>query len=399
MRLHTLSLTGAALLLGACGSEMASDSAPAGNPIGGNGASAQSGSNQDPPQLTFDATWPQLPLPYKWEFEGVTGLIVDHDDVIWVLHRPDDYDGDPIFGTENNRTNYASLDPPSASCCLKPEAVLAFSQQGELLHHWNLADGISGHLILADSEGNIWVGTDTVRKYTRDGELLATMPRSENPAPGGGPSAVTVDPPSIPLIAGRVEGGTFDEAARELYITDNLYRGRVLVFDIDTFEFKRGWGAYGKPLAEISTARPPPLTGNDDHYHTDFRGHVTIAVAADGEVYVADRNSDRVQVFTKRGEFKREFVVAPETLGRGSTGGLAFSPLPDQSYIYMPDIMNNVVWIVDRAAGETVGHFGFFGRNGGGFHWLHMVATDSAGNVYTGEVDTGKRVQRFVVTQ
>jgi hypothetical protein len=28
---------------------------------------------------------------------------------------------------------------------------------------------------------------------------------------------------------------------------------------------------------------------------------------------------------------------------------------------------------------------------------VHMVATDSKGNVYTGEVDTGKRVQRFLV--
>jgi hypothetical protein len=59
--------------------------------------------------------------------------------------------------------------------------------------------------------------------------------------------------------------------------------------------------------------------------------------------------------------------------------------------------MNNVVWIVNRAEGQTLGHFGFFSHAGGGFHWLHMVATDSKGNVYTGEVDTGKRVQRFVV--
>jgi hypothetical protein len=28
-----------------------------------------------------------------------------------------------------------------------------------------------------------------------------------------------------------------------------------------------------------------------------------------------------------------------------------------------------------------------------------MVATDSRGNVYTGEVDTGKRVQRFMVSR
>lgn len=358
-----------------------------------NAAIAQPSTDPNPPRLIFDATWPQLPLPFNWEFEGITGLIVDNDDIIWVLQRPADYDRDPIFGGENNRTNYASLDPPTASCCLKPEAVLAFSQEGELLHHWNLADDMSGHLILADSEGHIWVGTNTIRKYARDGQLLATMPRSDNltPEPGDLPA-------ETPFIIGRVEGGFLDEGARELYVTDNYLHGRVLVFDMDTFAFKRGWGAYGKSLAEISVNDHPRYTpGNHDA--PDFRGHVTVAVSADGEVYVADRNSDRIQLFTKDGEFLREFVVAPETLGRGSTGGLAFSPLPDQSYLYVPDIMNNVVWIVNRADGETLGHFGFFGTNGGGFHWLHMVATDSAGNVYTGEVDTGKRVQRFVVAR
>jgi sugar lactone lactonase YvrE len=37
----------------------------------------------------------------------------------------------------------------------------------------------------------------------------------------------------------------------------------------------------------------------------------------------------------------REFTVAPETLDRGSTGGMALSP--DQKFIYVSDIMNNVV--------------------------------------------------------
>jgi hypothetical protein len=32
----------------------------------------------------------------------------------------------------------------------------------------------------------------------------------------------------------------------------------------------------------------------------------------------------------------------------------------------------------------------------GDFHWLHQVSLDKQGNIYTGEVDTGKRVQKFV---
>ena len=36
------------------------------------------------------------------------------------------------------------------------------------------------------------------------------------------------------------------------------------------------------------------------------------------------------------------------------------------------------------------------GENGGQFFGLHMIAVDSKGNIYTGEVFAGERVQRFV---
>ena len=351
----------------------------------------RAGSGDGVPRFKFDAAWPKLPLPNDWEFEGITGLVVDGGGLIWVLQRPGDYDVDPIFRIPNRTTNYASLDPPSASCCRKPDGILAFDVEGNLVHHWNQADATAGHLILADRAGYIWVGSDTMRKYTKEGRLAATLQRhaTDNPEPGQVPA-------DTPMVVGRVEGGDFDESARELYLTDSYMRGRVLVFDMDTLEFKRGWGAYGKPLNEIGVTAPAPYTPGN-HAAADFRGHVTIAVSRDGEAYVADRQSDRIQVFTREGKFIREFTVAPHTLDRGSTGGLAFSPLPEQRYLYVSDIMNNVVWIVNRADGETVGHFSFFGRNGGGLHWVHMVATDPAGNVYTGEVDTGKRVQRFIV--
>jgi hypothetical protein len=64
--------------------------------------------------------------------------------------------------------------------------------------------------------------------------------------------------------------------------------------------------------------------------------------------------------------------------------------------LFVTDIMNNVVWILDRRDGRTLGHIGFMGHSGGGFHWVHVAASDSHGNLYTGEVDSGKRIQKFV---
>jgi hypothetical protein len=43
------------------------------------------------------------------------------------------------------------------------------------------------------------------------------------------------------MVVGGIEGGEFLVSVRELFITDNYLRGRVLVFDMDTLKFKRGW--------------------------------------------------------------------------------------------------------------------------------------------------------------
>jgi hypothetical protein len=43
-----------------------------------------------------------------------------------------------------------------------------------------------------------------------------------------------------------------------------------------------------------------------------------------------------------------------------------------------------------------VGSFGRGGRQAGQFGWVHNLAIDSRGNLYTSEVDIYKRVQRFV---
>ena len=54
------------------------------------------------------------------------------------------------------------------------------------------------------------------------------------------------------------------------------------------------------------------------------------------------------------------------------------------------------LWIVDRKAGTTVGSIGDNGRMAGMFHFIDGIAADSKGNIYTGEVETGKRIQKFV---
>ena len=344
---------------------------------------AQQGSGAAP-KYTFDATWPKLPLPNKWTFGGVQALAVDSDDVVWVSHRRDDL---------NETENFAALTPPQAECCVKGPAIYAFDTQGNLVH---TIDTMPGHVILIDGKGRLWVGSNTFRIFTKDGKQVGEMPRSPQ-APGRQGTPGPAIPNDIEMLAGGVEGGSFDEAAREVYLVDNYLAGRVMVFDMDTFRFKRGWGAYGKPLKDIAPMPRPkydpkaPLTS-----FKDFLGHVTIMVAGN-DVYVADRQANRIQVFSKQGTFVREFQVAPETLGDGSAVGMALTK--DARTLIVGDHMNNVVWFLDRQKDKVLGRIGYLGRNGGGFNALHMVATDSAGNLYTGEVDPNNRIQRFLASR
>ena len=51
---------------------------------------------------------------------------------------------------------------------------------------------------------------------------------------------------------------------------------------------------------------------------------------------------------------------------------------------------------IDRQSGALVSSFGGNGRYAGQLHWIDAIKVDSRGNVYTGEVEDGKRVQKFV---
>ena len=119
------------------------------------------------------------------------------------------------------------------------------------------------------------------------------------------------------------------------------------------------------------------------------------SLASDGMVYVCDRTNDRFQVFRKDGTFVSEAFFEKETRLNGSVSELAFSPDRAQSQIYMVDGVNNEMRIVDRKSNAVVSVVGRPGRFAGQFHVVHNVAVDAQGNVYTTEVNTGQRVQKF----
>jgi hypothetical protein len=73
-----------------------------------------------------------------------------------------------------------------------------------------------------------------------------------------------------------------------------------------------------------------------------------------------------------------------------------FSTDKAQSCLYVADNTNMTIYILNRSNLQELGRVGRNGRMIGEFHWLHQVGLDSKGNIYTAEVDTGKRIQKFI---
>ena len=334
------------------------------------------------PGFKIDARWPK-PLPNNWILGQVGGMATDAQDNIWVFQRPrsltDDEKG-------------AALTPPRSKCCVPAPSVLVFNPAGDLVKSWGGPGDNLGydwplleHGILVDNKGFVWLtgsgkGDGMVLKFTTDGKFVKQLGKR-------GPLTSSTDLSQF----GQAAALELDAAANEIYVADGYGNHRVAVIDADSGAIKRIWGAYGKPPTDEKVADFNPESAQ-------FANPVhCVALAKNGLVYVCDRRNNRVQVFHKDGSFVRQFVFDAKTLGSGSAWGVAFSPLDkEQNHFVLLDGTNNVMNMVRADDGAVVGTAGRPGREAGEFHWVHAGTFDSRGNFYTGEVDTGKRLQKWV---
>jgi hypothetical protein len=350
------------------------------------GPSAGSSSYAATPRFRVDPSWP-APLPNNWILGQVSGIATDADNHIWVLQRPASLTED-----ERGATPY----PPLSTCCAPAPPVLEFDAAGKLLASWG-GPGAgydwpqNEHGIHVDAKGFVWItgnGADDgqILKFTREGKFVMQIGKV-------GPQTGNTDFTRL----GQAAGVEVDAAAGELYVADGYYNKRVIVFDADTGAYRRNWGAYGKLPSDAekpNTRRPAPPTAAQ---LTQFGNPVhCVRVARDGLVYVCDRLNNRVQVFRKDGSYVKEFAVESRTAGNGSVWDIVLSRDPQQRWLFMADGRNNQVLTLLRDSGEVQGRLGRPGRYAGEFHWVHDLAIDAQGNLYVGEVDTGKRAQKFV---
>ena len=382
-------------------------------------ATAAGGEETSIPEYKVDPFWPK-PLPNDWLIGEIAGLAVDSRDHVWVFHRPGSLTSDELG---------AAQDPPISVCCKPAPWIVEFDEEGNLIQSWGGPGSgydwpVTEHGLFVDHKGNVWIGGENrddhqVLKFSSDGTFLLQIGQSGKTGGNnhkeflGHPTDMEVDPQT-----------------NEVYVSDGYLNRRVIVFDADTGEYKRHWGAYGNepedfapgiyygggrylktgPDGEPADAGlTPPIApgrrtpGSETTYNPNdppaqqFNIVHGARVTNDGLVYVADRTNNRIQVFQRDGTFVKEVVIANKTMGEGSAWDVDVSPDEEQTFLYVADGTNQRIWILRREDLEILGHFGRRGHGAGEFHWVHRLAVDSHGNIYTGEVSRGRRLQKFVL--
>ncbi|MBV9189145.1 MAG: hypothetical protein JO292_08915 [Betaproteobacteria bacterium] len=339
------------------------------------------------PTFRVDPAWPR-PLPEENGVQLVLGQVAgiavdDRNGHVWIIHRPGTLLPDEVKDGK----------PVTHRCCKAAPPVIEFDATGNYLRGWAATDPKAQwpkqeHGIYIDPEGNVWLaGNDPadnqILKFTQDGKFLMQIGHAGQSE--GSNSKTQLGRPAHMMLEPKTQ---------ELYVADGYGNHRVIVFDAKTGAYKRHWGAYGTlPNDEKQAAydpKEPPAKqfGNPVH---------CVRLSSDGKVYVCDRVNNRVQVFEHSGKFVQEFRVEPATLSNGSVWDMVLSHDAAQKYLYVADGANGRIYVLNRADGKELSSFGRTGRMAGEFKWVHNIAIDRQGNLYTSEVGYGRRVQKFAL--
>ena len=140
--------------------------------------------------------------------------------------------------------------------------------------------------------------------------------------------------------------------------------------DVEAFEGK--WGTFGTGNGQFDTAR-------------------SVAVAPNGDVYVADQGNNRIQYFSPGGTYKGKWGT--EGSGNGQLDvpyAVAIAPNGD---VYVADVANARIQYFSPT-GTYKGKWGSFGSGNSQFDFPSAIAVASNGDVYVSDTNND-RIQRF----
>ncbi len=274
-------------------------------------------------EIEFEPVIGLLQVPGHIALGGVSGVAVNSKGRIYMLHRAE-------------------------------HPVVCFEPTGEYVRSWGSDLIGSGHGLRIDRDDNVWV-TDTghhlVYKFDPQGELLLALGQADKPGLGTGqfdkPTDVNFGPQG------------------EIYVTDGYGNSRIMKFTAQG-KFLTTWGEPGDGPGQFNAPHAVVVDGN-------------------GRVLIADRDNERIQIFTPDGKLLDIWTGFKPF-------GLAFDP---DGVLFVADGSAQKILQLE-ADGQVVQSWG--GKRGtapGEFSTPHELESDRQGNLYAAEV-SGKRVQKLV---
>jgi DNA-binding beta-propeller fold protein YncE len=332
---------------------------------------------QQPPEIRYHSVPDFLKLPPDLYLGEAAGVSVNSKGHVFVFSRGNSTG--PAYGA-------------SAAQLLEFAPDGKFLREiGHNLYAWSFA-----HTVKVDHDDNIWVtdkGSDMVIKFNSDGRVAMVFGRKQE-ASDEGTEPVRHPKPPLPAVDGmfrQVTDVAWDSAGNT-FISDGYINSRIAKIDKDG-NWLKSWGAPGDQPGQF----------NNPH---------SIAVDAQGQVFVADRGNRRIQMFDGDGKFLRQFTIdvpadpnarpatgnkPTDTTGTMATGApwaICITPPPNQ-VLFSSDAFPGRIYKLSLD-GKVLGVLGKSGKQLGQFGWIHEIACPSATELYVSEL-LNWRVQKLVL--
>ncbi len=288
--------------------------------------SAQAQTTPGAPQINFRVEPDFLKLPDDVYMAEVVGAAVSSKGNVLVTHR----------GTRS---------------------LLEFDKDGKFLR--SFGDGLpifeGPHNARYDAQDNLWyvdAGNNLIVKFDKDKRVRMVLGRR--------PEAWTWKTHVIERAAPSRENfyqptDVIAGPDGSLYVSDGYGNSRIAKYTKDGV-FVKDWGTRG--------AQPG-----------DFNTPHNLVMDAQNNLYVADRQNGRVQVFDTDGKFLREFRPG------GNPWSLCITPGPDQ-VLFIGSVGRIFKVALD---GKVLGTIGRYGKTPGTMDWVHGIACPDAKTVFAAQ--------------
>lgn len=295
------------------------------------------------PKYELIKDWSQLPQTFP--FSNVSAVGIDTNQNVFMLQR----------------TGREWLDSLPDSLISSNTIFLLDKETGKVLNSWGANLFIMPHGLTVDSENNVWVtdvGLNQVFKFNHNGGLLLKLGVAKI---AGNDSAHF----NLPTDIAIAHDGSF-------YVSDGYGNSRIVKFSKEG-KYLFEWGKKG--------------TG-----HGEFNIPHSISLNSRGNVFVADRENNRIQEFDMNGNFIKEW----KNNQAKQLGSLCIDKA--DNVFAVDDIYEKNSFgddIIEHDSGlNLITRFGRSDSSVDTSALFHDIAIDKEGSIYVANFP-GKKVQKF----